>query len=157
MKAFYNRECRTFMHDNPGMSITTRDIARLTAKPFTKAFCTENIVSAFRKSGLYTFCESTITDVQTAPASIYPNADNDESGPVSEVVAALRTETDPATLFLNARKITQVVQRPKKKFVPPVKIVGNLNTEANADSLRRQQATMESKAQKVLKTAQAKQ
>ncbi|KAH3736882.1 hypothetical protein DPMN_043457 [Dreissena polymorpha] len=47
MKAFYNRESQAFMHSNPGMSIITRDIARLTAKPFTKTFRTENISSAF--------------------------------------------------------------------------------------------------------------
>ncbi|KAH3857740.1 hypothetical protein DPMN_100353 [Dreissena polymorpha] len=83
-------------------------------------------------------------------ASINPNADIDESDPVSEVVSAPRTGTDPATLFLNARKITQVVQRPKKTFVPTVKI-------ANADSLPRQQATRESKAPKAKQQQQAQQ
>ncbi|KAH3798267.1 hypothetical protein DPMN_151864 [Dreissena polymorpha] len=160
------------------MSITTRDIARLTAEPFTKAFCTENITSAFRKYGIYPFNASAITHVQTAPSSIYPNAHIEESDPVSEVVSAPRTESDPesemvaaprtesdlvsqvvaarrtesdpvsevaaaprtgtdtATLFLNSRKIKQVVQRPEKKFIPPVKIVGNLQTETNTISLR---------------------
>jgi len=185
LKVFYNRECRAFMHANPGMSITTRDIARLTAKPFTKAFCTENITSAFRKSGIYPFNANAITDVQTAPSSIYPNAHIEESDPVSEVVAAPRIESDPvsevvaaprtegdpvsevvaaprtesdtATLFLNSRTIKQVVQRPKKKFIPPVKIVGNLQTEANTISLRQQQLKRDSKVQKVVETHRAKQ
>jgi len=70
LKAFYNRECRAYMHANPGIAITTRDIARLTARPFTKAFCTENITTAFRKSGIYPFNASEVSDLQTAPATI---------------------------------------------------------------------------------------
>ena len=42
---------------------------------------------------------SAITDVHTASAYMYPNEDIDESDPVSEVVAATRTETNTAILF----------------------------------------------------------
>jgi hypothetical protein len=31
--------------------------------------------------------------------------------------------------FFDSRKITAVVQRPKKKFVPPIKVSGNLLSE----------------------------
>jgi hypothetical protein len=73
------------------------------------------------------------------------------------MVAAARTETDTATLFLNARKITQVVQRPKKKFIPPLKIVGNLYTDANTISLHQHPVKRDSKVQNVVGTPMAKQ
>jgi len=79
LKAVYNRECRAYMHAYPGIVLTSRDIARLTARPFTKAFCAENITTAFRKSGIYPFNTSEASDVQTAPATIYTNATVEET------------------------------------------------------------------------------
>lgn len=135
MKAYYNTECRSYMHQNPGVSITTKEMARLTAKPFIKAFSTENITSAFRKSGIYPYNNQEITEVQTAPAVIYQSLNNTD----------VPQETPETTAsFLDSRKITQVVQRPKKTFNPPIKIVGNLLSGNNVASLLEQQQKRES-------------
>jgi len=52
---------------------------------------------------------------------------------------------DPATVFLNSRTITSVVQRPRKTFTPPIKIVGSIHTEENSTTLRQQQEKRDSK------------
>ncbi|KAH3788121.1 hypothetical protein DPMN_166252 [Dreissena polymorpha] len=49
------------------------------------------------------------------------------------------------------------MQHPENKFLPPVKIVRNLNTEAKVDSLRRPQVKRDFKAQQVVRPAKAKQ
>ncbi|KAJ8302271.1 hypothetical protein KUTeg_021258 [Tegillarca granosa] len=51
--------------------------AELTAKPYLKAMSAENLVSAFRKTGIFPFNNKAITDVDIAPASIYKPAETD--------------------------------------------------------------------------------
>ena len=70
LKKLYNRECQSYIHSNPGISITRYEIARLTAKPYTRAFTPENISSAFKKAGIYPFNDLEITNIQTAPSPI---------------------------------------------------------------------------------------
>ncbi|XP_053374013.1 uncharacterized protein LOC128546748 [Mercenaria mercenaria] len=55
MKKFFYQECKLYMHANPGVSITRYEVAKLTNKPFSKAFSPINIISAFKKSGMYPF------------------------------------------------------------------------------------------------------
>lgn len=40
-----------------GVNITKYDIAKLTAKPYVIALCAENIIAAFRKSGVFQECD----------------------------------------------------------------------------------------------------
>ena len=56
---------------NPGISITKHAIAKLTAKPYVKAFSPENLSSAFKKAGIYPFSSAVITPEQVAPSLIY--------------------------------------------------------------------------------------
>ncbi|KAJ8306760.1 hypothetical protein KUTeg_015687 [Tegillarca granosa] len=49
----------------------------LTAKPYLKAMSAENLVSAFRKTGIFPFNNKAITDVDIAPASIYKPAETE--------------------------------------------------------------------------------
>jgi hypothetical protein len=71
MKKYFYRECKTYMHSNPGMSVTKYEIAKLIAKPYARAFSPENVFSSFRKEGIYPFDKEMVNETQTAPASIY--------------------------------------------------------------------------------------
>ena len=55
LKCLNNRECHAYLQNNPGISLTKYEIALLTSKHFMKALSPENIVSAFRKSGIYPY------------------------------------------------------------------------------------------------------
>ncbi|XP_067654448.1 uncharacterized protein [Haliotis asinina] len=68
----YYRECQTYLHNNPGVSITRYEDAALSAQPYIKALCPANISNAFRKSGIFPFDRGVIDEAQTAPAIIYP-------------------------------------------------------------------------------------
>ncbi|KAH3770006.1 hypothetical protein DPMN_171285 [Dreissena polymorpha] len=67
MKHHYNNECKAYMHANPGVSITRYDVARLTARPYGKAFSTDI-------TSIYPFNPDVITSTATAPSSIYKHS-----------------------------------------------------------------------------------
>ncbi|KAJ8321428.1 hypothetical protein KUTeg_001020 [Tegillarca granosa] len=69
----------------------------LTAKPYLKAMSAENLVSAFRKTGIFPFNNKAITDVDIAPASIYKPAETEV--PPNEDV----TDTQPSTSGTNKK------------------------------------------------------
>ena len=72
-KTMYSRECQLYLKNHPGIAITKYEVAELTSKPYVKALTAENLISAFRKTGIYPFDNSTIADSQVAPSIIYKN------------------------------------------------------------------------------------
>jgi hypothetical protein len=60
------------MHANQGRYISRYEVEKPTARPYAKAFSPDNIVSSFKKAGIYPFNPEVICDNQTAPAEIYP-------------------------------------------------------------------------------------
>ena len=74
----YNRECHTYMQNNPGISITKYAIAELTARPYVKAMSPENLTSAFKKAGMFPFNNSVISVEQVAPSIIYKETEEPE-------------------------------------------------------------------------------
>lgn len=165
-KCQYNQECQIYMQKNPGVSITKYEVAQLTAKPYLKALSPENIISAFRKSGVYPFNAGVITTSQVAPSTIYINEENPapsdkpesnkdcpkatSENSVPSITQSLTNDLPPETPnpvndmtekmknFFSDRQITKVVQRPKKKFVPPYSVTGDLLKKSNIDSLTNQ-------------------
>ncbi|KAL4231771.1 hypothetical protein ACF0H5_009347 [Mactra antiquata] len=73
MKRHFYSECKMYMHANPGRYISRYEVAKLTARPYAKAFSPENIVSSYKKAGIYPFNAKVIVETQTAPAEIYPS------------------------------------------------------------------------------------
>ena len=70
-KCQYDRNVKYTCRKINGVSITKYEVAQLTAKPYLKAPSPENIISAFRKSGVYPFNAGAITTFQVAPSTIY--------------------------------------------------------------------------------------
>ena len=64
----------------PGANITSYQIAELTNKPYLKALSAENLISAFRRTGIHPFNNKAIPDSEVAPSLIYKNA----SGEISQ-------------------------------------------------------------------------
>ena len=94
-KSQYNKECQGYLQKNPGVAITKYEVAKLTAKPYLKAVCPENVVSAFRKSGIYPYNSNTILPSQLAPSIIYETETIPETG--SAIIPDTETETIPNT------------------------------------------------------------
>ena len=76
-KAIYNSECQAYMKKFPGANITSYQIAELTNKPYLKALSAENLISAFRRTGIHPFNNKAISEV--APSLIYSNASSEMS------------------------------------------------------------------------------
>lgn len=181
-KNHYYKECQFYLQKNPGISITRYEVAQLTARPYMKAFSPENITSAFRKSGIYPFNRDKITPDQVAPATIYktshsdppedtcnnvypdgvklPDAQDDKYN-ASKTAVDSETKPSPATVisgvekghFFQTRTIYSVVKKPKKRFVPPYAVSGNLTNQTNYDILTKQATKKEKSAPKVTKTS----
>ena len=60
LKSYYYQECAARMQRTTKKPITVMDVARLTDKPYRRAFCSANIISGFEKSGIYPFQPYTI-------------------------------------------------------------------------------------------------
>ena len=78
-KAIYNSECQAYMKKFPGANITSYQIAELTNKPYLKALSAENLISAFRRTGIHPFNNKAIPDSEVAPSLIYKNASSEIS------------------------------------------------------------------------------
>lgn len=149
-KSMYYHECRAYMKQNPGLNINRYNVAELTAKPYIGALRSENLISAFRKSGVHPFNRNVISASQVAPAVIYKETDstahclpsdsqetipygNSDSEAPEEAVSTIGKPD--AQQFFEKRAITAVVPKPKeRKFVPPF-IVGSLLKKSNITTL----------------------
>ena len=74
LNAIYNVECQTYMRLNPGHQITRYMyvVGELACKAYLKALSPDNIISAFRRTGIFPFKKEKISDVKVLPATIYP-------------------------------------------------------------------------------------
>ena len=78
-KAIYNSECQAYMKKFPGANITSYQIAELTNKPYLKALSAENLISAFRRTGIHPFNNKAIPDSEVGTSLIYKNASSEIS------------------------------------------------------------------------------
>jgi hypothetical protein len=71
LKSMYSKECQMYLQKNPGINITKYEIAELTRRPYLRALSSENLMSAFRATGIYPFDKTVLTTAQMAPSVIY--------------------------------------------------------------------------------------
>ena len=162
------------MRRNPGASVSKYQIAESTAKPYLKALSAENLISAFRRTGIHPFNNKAIPESEVAPSIIYiqdqslnenseneiaksqvsiANADHDS---LSQLKLSLQDETttttqentihqNTASEFFQKRTITRAIQpKPRKKIVPPF-ISGSLMKKANVEVLKNSQKVQQVK------------
>lgn len=166
-KNMYYRECSSYMQQNPGATVTKYEIVKLSSKPYLKAMSPDNLVSSFRKTGIFPL-KPEIFDTMpesTAPATIYAH---DETQPTEcaeqtgGVVAQLITDDKqnkenigPSDFFKNKTIREESVKKIKRKFVPPF-LAGNLLKESNIQILesyeiKKQKLEKETKCEKKTK------
>lgn len=153
-KSMYNRECQLYLQRNPGVKITKYEVAKLSSRPYLKAMSADNLSSAFRKSGIYPFSSHAIGDSIIAPSTIYSQVNEEIQdkenvpelpGPLVSIageptVTAVTTSQSSSAIsavsanqFFQARSVTTVISKPKKRrFVPPL-LCGSLTKKKNID------------------------
>lgn len=146
MKEMYNKECQLYMQKNPGIPITKYQIAEETSRPYMRAMSPENLTSAFGKTGINPINKDMIADSDIAPSLIYNQHDvthqssnhpptASSTKPHSQNEEGEDSENSNNSTFFASRTITSVIQRPKKRFVPPF-LSGSLSKKTNINILK---------------------
>ena len=169
LKAMYNKECQLYLQHNPGVNVNKYQIAELTKKPYMRALSPENLISAFRKTGIYPLNCSAISESEIAPSSIYHQDSGDSVTMPTSIVDTQQPEpvlftavplahthctTNPTTSNVNttpsdffaSRNILSTINRKKRKFVPPF-ITGNLMKQENQSVMLSSQTNKETSLQ----------
>ena len=73
-KSHYSKACRKYIMDNPGRVITSDVIARLVAEAWPHSFTPVNILSGFKKRGVYPLNPSEVDDRMLAPSKAVSTA-----------------------------------------------------------------------------------
>ena len=74
-KSFYYKACRKQIAESPHRVITTEQIARLVGIAWPQALTPLNIMSGFKKCGIYPLNPGEVTDRQLAPSTVFTSQD----------------------------------------------------------------------------------
>ena len=93
MKSQFNKACKHFMTSKPGRIITSEDLASLLAVTWPQCMTPVNIMSGFRKCGIYPLNPGAVKDYETAPSKslCFPSDSQDQEPDIS----TLSPETQP--------------------------------------------------------------
>ena len=142
-KKMYSIACHSYMQQNPGLTISKYSVAALTSKPYTKALSAENLQAAFKKTGIFPFQKTSISDADVAPAVIYETSKTSDSPQQStphETATCITNNDSQQKLshtdvesFFSRRTVTKAIEKkPKRKFIPPF-LTGSLLKEKNIE------------------------
>jgi hypothetical protein len=115
-KSNFNKSCSNYMKQNPGRVITTEILASMVGQAFPSSFTPVNILSGFRKTGIYLFNPSSVNDRQLAPSMAVTN--------ISSPVVADQTIALPKELMLFSPEKDRLFAR---KFAEGYDIHSDLN------------------------------
>ncbi|KAJ8028012.1 Pogo transposable element with KRAB domain [Holothuria leucospilota] len=106
LKRCFHSECQRYMHQNPGERITRYQVGQLISRAYQKSFTSQNLISAFRKTGVFPFNPTTVDKDNFLPAEFLQSNNSP-----SETVA------NPATLgdFLTSQIPTPREKKSKKR------------------------------------------
>ena len=70
-KTSFNKACGNYMRQHPNQVITTDVLASVVAQAYLTSFTPVNILSGFKKTGVYPFNPSVVDDRQLAPSTAF--------------------------------------------------------------------------------------
>ena len=112
----YNHECEMYKKINPDISITKYATAKLTAKPYVKAFSPENLSSAFKKAGIYPFIRAVITPEQGAETVEQEQATQSDADSDSTINNSTIADDQPIIPDLQPCKQRNISNAPVQKI-----------------------------------------
>ncbi|XP_052771636.1 uncharacterized protein LOC128211197 isoform X1 [Mya arenaria] len=107
LKNLYHSECQAYLQSNPGMPINCYNIAQISSKAYNKGVSPDNLISAFRKTGVFPRKRGLIIATNSASSTICAidhTGDHEQSTDDNQNVES----------FLHSRKIIKVVETSKK-------------------------------------------
>ena len=77
LKSNFSKACKEYLAANPGQVITTNHLAQLLAQAWPRAVTPVNIMSGFKKCGIYPLNPGEISDWQLAPSKVFRHSKSD--------------------------------------------------------------------------------
>jgi hypothetical protein len=74
-KSFYYKACKKQLAEHPNRVITTEQIAGLVGRAWPQSITPVNVMSGFKKCGIFPLNPGEITDRQIAPSTLFPSQD----------------------------------------------------------------------------------
>ena len=85
-KSNFNKACGNYMKQNPGKVITADLLASMVGQAYPTTFTPVNVLSGFKKAGIYPFNPSSVDDRQLAPSNaLSTTPTNSLEQPIPEV------------------------------------------------------------------------
>ena len=97
-KAFYHKACRKRIAEHPNRVITTEQVTSLVGIGWPQALTPLNIMSGFKKQGIYALNPGEVTDRQLAPSSLFKSSPSPASPDTS---SSSVPGTSPDASFVN--------------------------------------------------------
>ncbi|XP_018575603.1 uncharacterized protein LOC108914312 [Anoplophora glabripennis] len=102
LKAFYNQACDNFLVNNPGKTITDKEVGHLFGKAYLKAATIGTAVKSFAKCGIEPFGPDVFSDADFAPASVSErrhvtaevSSDDDNDEPLINIKNKLKNKAE---------------------------------------------------------------
>ena len=113
----YNRACDAWMTSFPDQPLTIYYIAELAGRAFSKAFCQENIVSSFKKTGIYRlnpdiftkdmFLSAAVTDHAVSMLAEQPTSSTSDDDGRQDISILTTIVPFPKAIFKPVRRKTR--------------------------------------------------
>lgn len=87
LKSYYNGACDAWMNTNPGKTITIYEIAALSSEAMNRALTPSNILSAFKKTGIYPYNRSVFEDCDYLMSYVTDRPAEVECNPVEQCIS----------------------------------------------------------------------
>ena len=126
LKTSYHKECAKFLQNNPGEMITHYHIARMSAPAYLRSLNSNNLKSAFRKSGICPLDRSAVSMEEVTktsmlvtpatPTASKPNGKRHQVGPMGDIGDQECSQSE-ADNFLASRTPTPPEPKEKKRKV----------------------------------------
>lgn len=110
-KTYFNQACDDFMVQNPGQTISLKDIASLVGLAYQRAFTPLNITKGFSKTGIYPFNSHLFTDHDFLTAKVTDRPDPHQ-----------RERTPDATKPVDEERTSEYIPGPSCSYKTPEEI-----------------------------------
>lgn len=74
-KSFFSKECRRYIAKHPGRVITEEVLASVVGEAYVQSHTPLNVLSGFKKTGVYPFNPGAVSDRQLAPSKVFQKSD----------------------------------------------------------------------------------
>ena len=95
-KSHFSKACSKYLAANPGRVITSNKLASLVAEAWPQSHTPLNVMSGFKKSGIFPLNPSEVTDRQIAPSKLFQQQSTKSS---QDVGSEIPTSTSKDPLF----------------------------------------------------------